>query len=143
VILAICDGGVLIYGLIILIQPNALLELGFESHTGDSWAAFQSDAPLLGEYFSLVVRMLGAYNLAFGILALGIILKPFREGKRWAWWSLLLGNVLAYGVPVSADLYVGSIGFFEVIELIMVPLIVLALAVTARESLGHGPPPVQ
>jgi len=137
-VLAVCDGGVLIYGLVILLRPEAMLALGLESHTGHSWAAFASENPDRGEYFSLVARMLGAYNMAVGILALGVIFGPFRRGDAWAWWTLALANGLAFGVPVAADLYVGSIGFFEVIELGMAPLVVLALAVTARQAVS-GP----
>ena len=137
-ILAFCDGGVLIYGLVILVRPDSMLELGFESHTGASWLEFQSDAPLSSGYFSWVVRMLGAYNVAVGILALAIILKPFRQGKAWAWWTLLAANLFAFGMPVSADLYMGSIGFFEVFELAMVPLLVVALGATVPRTRGSG-----
>ena len=137
VILALCDGGVLFYGLVILVRPDVLLQLGFESHTGASWLAFRSDEPMSADYLTWVVRMLGAYNVAFGVLALGIILRPFRRGQAWAWWTLALGNLFAFGMPVTSDLYMGSIGFFEVIELAMVPLLLLALGATAKSSLGH------
>ena len=72
VILAVGDLGVLLYGILILIKPGALLELGYEWYSGSSWASFQQGSLLDGEYFSLVVPMLGAYSVA------------------WAWWSLSL-----------------------------------------------------
>jgi hypothetical protein len=35
------------------------------------------------------------WALGYGLLALAVILGPYRHGERWAWWALLLSLTLS------------------------------------------------
>ena len=58
-------------------------------------------------------------------------LTAFRRGERWAWWTLLVANVIAYGSAMSYDRVVNAIGPFEMMEYAGLAAVFAALAVKA------------
>jgi hypothetical protein len=83
-IILIADLGVSLYGLLLALNPDDFLANGFQSVTGESWSALHSDSPETVEYISLLGRTLGGFNVAFGALAIFIVLKGFRKGEVWS-----------------------------------------------------------
>jgi hypothetical protein len=83
-----------------------------------------------GEFFLLVFRLLGAYNIAFAVLAIAVAATAFLQGKPWAWWALLVGNTLAFAAPMIYDQIVGEIGVLEILEYVGIAAIYAALLVT-------------
>jgi hypothetical protein len=61
---------------------------------------------------------------------------PFRRGERWAWFTLLGGNVIGFGVPMTYDQITGAIGFFEILEFVAIAAVLVALAISARGRAG-------
>ena len=51
-----------------------------------------------GRVHDVLFRMYGVYNVVFGLMASAIAVTAFRRGERWAWWALLVGNTIAFGV---------------------------------------------
>jgi hypothetical protein len=86
--------------------------------------------PSTAAYISLLFRMYGLFNLAFGFMGVMVALTAFRRGDRWAWWALLIGNVIAYGSAMTYDRMVHAIGPFELSEYLAVAFVLGALAVT-------------
>lgn len=129
-IIAIADAGLLVWGAMAAMAPD-ILRIGYESFTGRSWPELANTSPMTPEFIMLLFRLLGAYNLAFGVLALAIAAVAFRHGDAWAWWALLIGNTIAFGAPMTYDQIVGAIGPFEVLEYVAIIGIYMALAVTA------------
>jgi hypothetical protein len=82
-------------------------------------------------YIMLVFRMYGIYIVAFGLLAVAIAATAFHRGDRWAWWALLLGNIVAFISAMTYDRIVGAIGPFEWSEYLGLAVIYGSLAVTA------------
>jgi hypothetical protein len=70
-------------------------------------------------------------------MAIAITVTAFRRGERWAWWTLLVGNTIAFVSAMTYDWTVNAIGPFELSEYLGLVLVYLALAVTAR-SPWHG-----
>jgi hypothetical protein len=63
-------------------------ELHFAGNTGIAWAEFSRANPTVaGEYAMTRYASLAA-NLAMGLFALAILYFPFRDGRRWAWFTL-------------------------------------------------------
>ncbi len=134
-IILVADLAVLLYGLLAALMPDALLGEGFEVFSGQSWSALLSTSPRTAEYISLSGRLLGALNIAFAVLAIAIALTSFRKGEVWSWYALLIGNTVGYCSPIAFDLTVGAISVFEQLEIVMILLIYLALAISARDIL--------
>ncbi len=126
--------GVLLYGLLAVLAPDILIG-AFENFTGQSWSALLSTNPETAEYILLVVRLVGAYNIAFGVVAIPIVFFSFRKGEAWSWYALLFGSSAAYLSPMIFDQVVGVIGLFEILEYVFLALVYLALGVSARDVL--------
>jgi hypothetical protein len=79
----------------------------------------------------VLFRVYGAFNVAFGLLAIAVAATAFRRGDRWAWWALLVGNTIAFGAAMTYDWTVNAIGPFELTEYLGLAMIWGALAITA------------
>jgi hypothetical protein len=135
VVILVADAGIVLYGVLAVATPS-LLTAGYESYSGTSWASLVARAPDTAAYLLLVYRMVGGLNVALGITLLAIIVGPFRRGERWAWFTVLGGNVLGFGVPMTYDQITGAIGFFEVLEFVAIAAVLVALALSARGKAG-------
>ena len=139
ILLVLADAGLLAWGAAAALIPEHLpgpggtpiLAAGYQGFTGGSWPALSATAPRTAAFLLVLFRLYGAYIVAFGVLAIAIVLTAFRRGERWAWWVLLAGNTLAYGSAMTYDRIAGAIGPFEWSEYLGVAVIYGALAVTA------------
>ena len=99
--------------------------------TGERWSQLASASPKTAEFASILFRLYGSYNVAFGTLAVAITLTAFRRGETWAWWALLVGNTIALGCAMIYDRLVNAIGPFEMLEYVGLIWIYVALIVTS------------
>lgn len=97
----------------------------------ESWQGLVAASPRAAEFMTMLFRMFGAYIVAFCIMAIGVAARPFRRGESWAWWALLVGNTIAFLIPMTYDWIVDAIGPFEMTEYLGIAVIYLALAFTA------------
>jgi len=111
-------------------QP--ILPAGYEGYTGGSWAQLVATNPMAARYMEILYRMYGIFNFIFGLLTVAIALTAFRRGERWAWWALLVGNLIALGSATRYDWIVKAIGPFELTEYLGLVFVVAAAALTAR-----------
>jgi hypothetical protein len=137
-VILMADAGIVLYGMLAVATPS-LLTAGYEAYSGASWASLVARAPETAAYLLLVYRMVGGLNVALGITLIAIIVGPFRRGERWAWFTVLIGNVLGFGVPMAYDQITGAIGFFEILEFVAIAAVLVALALTAALfARGHA-----
>ena len=142
VLIFIVDVGYIAWGIGAAVSPDHLLgpggkgilPAGYEGYSGGSWSQLASDSPQVAGYMTVLYRMYGIYNVAFGLVASAIAVTAFRRGERWAWWSLLIGNTIALGSAITYDRAVNAIGPFELSEYLGLVLIWGALALTAPFS---------
>jgi hypothetical protein len=73
-----------------------------------------------------LVRSTSPLPLPLSVLAL----TAFRARQRWAWWTLLTANTIAFVAPITYDVTTGAIGFFEMLEWAALASVLLALATT-------------
>jgi hypothetical protein len=127
----VADAAIVLYGALALATPS-LLTAGYESYSGTSWTSLVARTPVTAAYLLLVYRMVGGLNVALGITLIALIVGPFRRGERWAWFTVLGGNVLGFGAPMTYDQITGAIGFLEVLEFVAIAAVLVALALSAR-----------
>jgi hypothetical protein len=139
VLVLVVDVGFVLWGAMAALAPDHLLgpggapilPAGYEGFTGGSWQAMAHASPATAGYLELLFRTYGAYNVGFGVLAVAIAAVPFRRGERWAWWALLVGNLVTLGSAMTYDRLARAIGPFEVSEYIGLACLLAALALTA------------
>jgi hypothetical protein len=135
-LIVVADAGILLWGAMAALAPEHLLgpggapilPAGYEGFSGGSWLEL---GPAARGFMEVLFRVYGAFNVAFGLLAIAITATAFRRGDGWAWWALLVGNTIAFVAAMTYDRVVGAIGPFEMLEYVGLALVWGALAVTA------------
>lgn len=139
ILILIADAGFLAWGAMAAALPDLLvgpggkpiLTAGYEGFSNGSWAELARTSPLTAKYIEVLFRMYGVFNVVFALMAIVITVTAFRRGERWAWWTLLASNTIAYVSAMTYDRAVHAIGPFELMEYLGLALIYGALAVTA------------
>jgi hypothetical protein len=139
ILIFIVDAGFIAWGAMAAALPDRLsgpggtpiLTAGYEGFSKGSWSQLVGTSPMTARYIGVLFRMYGIFNVVFGLMAVAILLTAFRNGERWAWWALLLGNTIALVSAMTYDRSVNAIGPFELSEYLGLALVWGALAVTA------------
>lgn len=139
IFILIADAGFIAWGAMAALATEHLagpgstpiLEAEYQNFTGLSWKELNASSPKIAEFITILFRMYGAFNVIFGLLTVSITVSAFRRGERWAWWTLLVGNTIAFGSAITFDRVVNAIGIFEMSEYLGIVMVYVALAVTA------------
>ena len=139
--------GLIAYGLLALFKPDILLET-FLAHVYQ----FPPEASHATTYLSGLYRLVGYFNIIPGVVGL-LILHRFRETKQiWYLKIVIASTILSYIGPVVFDNIVGTIGFFEILEHIILAMILITGFIilsngnrkapqrTSRSDSGKTPP---
>ena len=110
---------------------QAILPAGYEGYSNGSWSELLRTSPMAAQYMVVLFRMYGIYCVLFGLMAGVIAATAFRRGDRWAWWTLLVSNTIAFVTAMRYDWIVNAIGPFELTEYLGLAMIYGALVVTA------------
>jgi hypothetical protein len=141
-VIAAADAGILAWGALALLAPGQLIP-GYEHYTSQSWSALMHTSPATGDYILVLFRLVGALNIAAALPLIVLAFTAFRARQRWAWWTLVTANTIAFGAPITYDFTTGAIGFFEKLEWVALASVLLALAATwplfTRNPLDGGP----
>ena len=141
-VILIADAALLLWGALAALIPHqlpgphsqAILPAGYEGYTNGSWQQLTATSAKTAGYITLVFRMYGIYIVAFGFMAMAIAANGFRQGERWAWWTLLVGNTIAWISAMAYDQIVGAVGPFELTEYLGLAAIYVSLAITWHGS---------
>jgi len=120
VIYATANVGLILYGLLAVINPSVLLE-SFSEHI----YRFPAEATRATAYLAALFRLIGYFNLVLGALGLLILHRYRVTVHEWALKIVIASTSLAYIGPIVFDNTVGSIGVFEVVEHILFGLVVI------------------
>jgi hypothetical protein len=139
ILILIVDAGFVAWGAMAATRPDLLagpggtpiLTAGYEGFSNGSWSKLVNASPMTATYITVLFRMYGVFNVAFGLMAIAITVTAFRRGEGWAWWALLAGNTIALASAMRYDWIVNAIGPFELSEYLGLVLVYGALAVTA------------
>lgn len=146
-LILIADAGLLAWGAMAALAPNHLqgpggtpiLTAEYESFTGNSWSELMATNPRVGDFITIIFRMYGTFNVAFGLMGMMIAATAFRSGERWAWWALLIGNTMTYVSAMVFDKTMNAIGIFELTEYLGLAVVYVALAATVRYNKVRRP----
>ncbi len=149
ILILIVDAGFVAWGAMAAASPDhllgpggkAILPAAYEGFAGGNWSELTRTSPMTAGYMVVLYRTYGAYNVAFGLMAIAITLTAFRRGERWAWWALLAGNSITLVSAMRYDWIVNAIGPFELTEYLGLGLVYVAAAVTVpfRAAGRQGP----
>ena len=139
ILILIVDAGFVVWGMMAaaltdhLLGPGGtpILTAGYEGFTKGSWSELVNTSPMAARYITVLFRMYGVYNAAFGVMGSAIAVTAFRRGDAWAWWALLVGNTITLVSAMRYDWVVNAIGPFELSEYVGLALVYGALLVTA------------
>lgn len=146
ILILVTDIGFIAWGGMAALFPEYLLGPGsvpivhaeYEGFTGLSWSALTASTPAVADFMTILFRVYGAYNVAFGIMAVFIAATAFRRGERWAWWALLVGNSITLVSAIIFDRVVKAIGIFEMSEYLGLIIVYIGLALTFRFVESHS-----
>jgi hypothetical protein len=149
ILILIVDLGMLAWGAAAAIAPEqllgpggkAILPAGFEGYTGGSWSALMDASPMHAGYMAVLFRLYSVFCVLFGFLTSVITVTAFRRGERWAWWTLLVANMVALPAAMTYDKLVHAIGPFEITEYLGVALLLAAFVITAPVRSSAQPMP--
>ena len=135
ILIVIADVGFAAWGAMAAAFPDHLLgphgapilAAGYEGFSRLSWSELANTLPMAARYMEVLFRMYGVFNVLFGLMSVAIAMTAFRRGERWAWWTLLASNTVAYVSAMTYDWTVNAIGPFELTEYLGLALIYLAL----------------
>lgn len=120
------DAGIVLYGVMAVAMPTTMTA-GYESYTGSTWASFAGGTPAVASYVLLLYRLVGGLNIGLGLALIAVVAGPYRRGERWAWFAVLAGNAVGFGVPMTYDQITGAVGSFEILEFVAVAAVVAGL----------------
>jgi hypothetical protein len=146
-VILVADAGLLLWGALAALIPEslpgpgdaAILPAGYEGYTHGSWQQLSVTSAETAGYITLIFRMYGIYIVAFSVLAIAIAANGFRRGERWTWWTLLIGNTIAFVSAMVYDRIVGAIGPFEMSEYLVLAAVCGSLSITFRSSRPREP----
>lgn len=90
-------------GLMCILVPDFIVNAKFQGHTGQAWRSFASAEEELARLYRIDQREVGFMCLSVAALVAGIVLKGYRQGEKWAWFTLLVAGLFLPAGP----LYVG------------------------------------
>jgi hypothetical protein len=129
---AAADVGLILYGILVLIQPDILLKPFFE-HVYQ----FPAEANNAITYLSGLYRLLGYFNILPGVLGSLILYRYWITRGSWYLQMVFAATSLSYLGPVVFDNTVGTIGFFEILEHVLFGLVLitgLMMIIGARQN---------
>jgi hypothetical protein len=117
----------IVWGLMVLFTPEWYIEMS--GVTVSQIRAFSQD---LLDSMIFTTRFFGLCGLSAGLFVCVVSLIPYRKGKKWAWYTMLIIG----GVLMSSYLLVLWTVGLEPFPMIFVILWILGLALPAKEILG-------
>lgn len=123
--LGIFELAVSITVLVVVFEPDAVLK----NTIGMSQSQIMSSTPGVFSYIAYGLRNVGIGVLAASVFELGITLKPYRKGERWAWYILWMWPI-AYLASIANDL---SVGFLPPAIVLATPISIAGLLLPVRK----------
>ena len=107
----------------------------FKVYTTTTYAEYLASDPIYAQMYIITKRLIGFIFLACGIFVYFINQKSYRKGEKWAWYALLLGGSIPWATFIGYKIFIGYYGSSMFIFVIGAVLLVLGLAIPAKEIL--------
>lgn len=111
--------GLILYGILALVQPKILLDT-FLTNVYQ----FPLEATEAIAYLAALYRLLGYLNIIPGLLGLLLLYRFWSTRQSWYLRVIIASTALTYIGPIIFDNTIGTIGFFELLEHIIFAVII-------------------
>jgi len=119
IVYSIANAGLILYGLLLIRRPFVLLDSLSLPVTQLPESDFWIDRLLP------LFRLLGYLNLLLGALGLFLIWRYQINRQPWLGYAVVTSTILAYLGPIVYDNTAGTVGPFEILELIIFAVMIL------------------
>jgi hypothetical protein len=110
IILTVIACVILFAGFMFIFFPEQMyLTNTFNTYVGADWHGFKTANGNEASYFVLLHRELGIFILVLGAYGLLIVLKPYRNAEKWAWWVFLAGNTAGWVTAVVVSVVIHQV----------------------------------
>ena len=92
----------------VLLRPLIVLlpeDQRFTGMTPDQLKALNGQ---LFAWIGMVFRSWGAFAIGLGTMIAAVASTAYRQGERWAWWTLAITGVLTFGIFLTVNVLLGS-----------------------------------
>ena len=108
----------------------------FMSYTSLSYQEYLATNPRFAEIYIITKKLIGFMLLAIGCVIVLITQKSYRNGEKWAWYALLIAGGITWGTFIIYKIVIGYIGVSMMTFVVGAALVVVGLALPAKEILG-------
>ncbi len=117
-----------LYGIQIILMPHFISD-NLEVYANLDWGTLDNISHNLAKYITLLILLLGCFNIITGVVGFIAIYKSFKIKEQWLLLVIFITNIVAYAAPVTFDLTTGVIGWIEIVEIVSFLLTAMAFIV--------------
>jgi hypothetical protein len=93
------------------------------------WGTLDSISHNLTKYITMLIQLIGSFNIVAGVIGVIAIYKSFKIKEQWLLGIIFITNIIAYAAPITFDLTTGVITWIEIIEIVIFLLTAVAFVV--------------
>lgn len=121
------------YSIVGIVVPNIVLEGDFQAITGKSYEEIL--APEALRVSVAHIRHMEVFAITTTISSLFILFAGFRNGKKWAWWAMLVVGGIAWGYGAVVNVLNGNT-FDSAVFLVGLVVFLVALFLPIRKFMA-------
>ena len=108
-------------------------------YTGQTFQSYLENVSTtrFAEMYIITKKLIGIMLLIIGLLIIVINQQAYRKGEKWAWYTLLLAGGTAWGTFIVYKIIIGYIGISMITFAVGAALVVVAIALPAKEILSR------
>ncbi|WP_201384652.1 hypothetical protein [Ktedonobacter sp. SOSP1-52] len=104
--------------------PSDHLE-AFHAIAGITWNSAKLASPNIAHYVTLLEIIYAVHELVFGLLFLLILVIPFRQRARWAWWACWVPMIANITYSLTIAHYSTTTLTYSLIADVILPILLL------------------
>ena len=110
----------------------------FAAYTGQDYFDYLASSPRFAEMYIITKKLIGIMLLVIGLMILLINQYAYRKGEKWSWYALLIAGGTAWGAFIGYKIIIGYIGVSMMTFAIGAALLLVGIALPAKEILSKG-----
>ncbi len=125
----------LLYGVLLVFNPEMVAESTLEARTGKTFTMVQEID--VADVITVQTRHLGILSLVATIALIFILFKGFKQGERWAWYAFLITGILVWGYGLIVQIGEGDM-LNTILHVIGAALLLFGLVIPFKDFFGKA-----
>jgi len=125
----------LLYGLLLVFNPEMIAESTLEARTGKTFTMVQEID--VADVITVQTRHLGIFAVVATIALIFILFKGFKQGERWAWYAFLITGILVWGYGLIVQISEGDM-LNTILHVIGAALLLFGLFIPFKDFFGKA-----